>query len=168
MNTLKKCNNMKQVIIYIILATFCASCSNDDEQIESGTEGQTKEIAQVLNGKFVGFEYSETTNTTKVCEITFIPYTSPKTEEWIENTTTKLITFYGICEMIEYYNDHLLEVDNTWKYSIDIAYDGAQPELKFYPDVYGRTESHKITIINSSSFIIDDVTYTKQEQTNEI
>lgn len=153
---------MKKTLFSLILALLAVSCSSDDEQINP-TEDRANEIAHVLNGKFVGSELSETTNMTRVTEITFSPYASPKTEEWIDNTISKSIIFYGTCEVVEYYDDHLLESSRNWKYSINIAYEGAQPKLDFYPDVYGRTESHTISIINNSSFVLDDITYNKDE-----
>ena len=152
-------------VIPIIIMALCAftSCSKNEEPTESATERQIKEIAAVLNGKFVGSEYSSTTNTTQHYEIIFIPYASPKIEEWMNGTISKKVKMYGECDVLEYYNDHLLETSSHWKYNIEIAYEGAQYKLNYYPDVYGRTETHTIALNGASSFIADGITFNKKQ-----
>ncbi len=144
---------------------ICAftSCSKDDDiPVDSATDKQIKEIATLLNGTFIGSEYSSITNTTQTYEMTFNPYPSPKSEEWMNGSISEDVLMYGECEVLEYYNDHLLQSTEHWKYNIEIAYEGAQPRLNFYPDVYGRTETYSITINSASSFILDDITFNKQ------
>lgn len=154
---------MKKHLILLISAIFLlASCSSDDEPVNDAVNEQINSIASVLNGTFIASEYSSVTNTTEVTEITFNPYSTPKKEEWIDNSISKEILMYGECTIVHYFNDHLLETTNEWKYNIEIAYEGAQPKLNYYPDVYGRTESHSITIDSSSSFTLDGVIYNKQ------
>lgn len=156
-------------IIPIIIMMICAftSCSDDDEPIESVTDQQANKIAEVLNGTFIGSEYISTTNTTHTYEITFTPYSSPQEMEFtIPGEYVNLernVTVYGECKELEYYDDHLLQTDTDWRYIVNIAYEGAQPELWFYPiSVYGRYETHDITIISNTSFILDDITYYKE------
>lgn len=159
---------MRKLLFLISIALLAISfvgCSKDDEPTESATEKQVDKIAAVLNGKF-----SATIKDlagTKTNEITFTPYASPKDMEFTIPaeyvSLKKKVRVYGECKEVEYYNDHLLQTDTEWRYIINIAYEGAQPELLFYPiSVYGRYETHKITIIDSKSFTLDDITYTKQ------
>lgn len=148
--------------MFLFTALFLASCGNDDEPYVNTTDKQVSEIASVLNGRFVSSVYSQTTKTTEVTDITFQPYSAPVTEEWTENGTSKKVVFYGTCNVVTYYNDHLLEVSNTWKYNIRVAYDGAQPELNFYPEAYGLTETHKLSAVSSSSFMLDNKKFIKQ------
>lgn len=149
-------------IIPIIIMLICAftSCSDDDEPIESVTDQQAKEIASVLNGTFVNNDDDK-----NIHEITFTPYPSPKEEEFTIPgeyvDIDRKVTVYGECKEVEYIVDY--PVSTEWRYIIDIPYEGAQPELWFYPiSVYGRYETHDITIINSTSFVLDDKTYYKQ------
>lgn len=154
---------MKKIISFISIAFLALSfvgCSSGDEPTESATDRQIKEIAAVLNGTFfatvdgfVGsFDY----------ELTFTPYSSPKQEEFTISGIEKNVTVYGECLEKEYYKDNL-QASTEWRYIINIAYEGAQPQLWLYPiGVYGRYETHDITIINNSSFLLDDITYTKQ------
>ena len=153
---------MKKLLMFLFTALCLASCGNDDEPDVNTTDKQVSEIASVLNGRFVSSVYSQTTNTTEVTEITFQPYSAPVTEEWTENGTSKKVVFYGTCNVVTYYNDHLLEVSKTWKYNIRVAYDGAQPELNFYPEAYGLTETHKLSAVSSSSFMFDNKKFIKQ------
>ena len=153
---------MKKLLIIIFASFFITSCGNDDEPTVNATDKQVEEIASILNGHFVSSIYSETTNTTEVTEITFSPYSEPRNEEWTSNGTSKKVVFYGMCYVVTYYNDHLLEVSKTWKYNIHVAYDGSQPELNLYPDEYGLTESHKLSVISSTSFTLDNKKFTKQ------
>ena len=64
--------------------------------------------------------------------------------------------------VVTYYNDHLLEVTKEWKYNVRVPYQGAQSELNFYPEIYGLTESHDISVISASSFELDNETFIKQ------
>lgn len=140
---------------------ICAftSCSDDDEPIESATEQQAKEIASVLNGTFVNKDDDK-----NIHEITFSPYSAPKEEEFTitgDIPIDRKVKVYGECKEVEYIIDYPISTD--WRYIIEIPYEGAQPELWFYPiSVYGRYETHDITIINSISFVLDDKTYYKQ------
>lgn len=154
--------DMKKILLFLVAALCLTACSNDDEPTVNATDKQAAEIASVLNGRFVSSVYSETTNTTDVTEITFSPYLEPRTEEWTSNGTSKKVMFYGMCDVVTYHNNHLLEVSKTWKYNIRVAYEGAQPELNFYPEAYGLTESHKLSVISSTSFTLDNKTFTKQ------
>lgn len=154
--------DMKKLLMFLFTALCLASCGNDDEPDVNTTDKQVSEIASVLNGRFVSSVYSQTTNTTEVTEITFSPYSEPRNEEWISNGTSKKVVFYGMCDVVTYYNDHLLEVSKTWKYNIRVAYDDSQPELNFYPEAYGLTETHKLSAVSSSSFMLDNKKFIKQ------
>lgn len=154
-------DDMKK-IIPIIIMMICAftSCSDNDEPIENVTDQQIKEIASVLNGTFVNNDDDK-----NIHEITFAPYPAPQEEdftipgEYVD--IDKKVMVYGECEEVEYFGD--MPISTEWRYIIDIPYEGAQPELWFYPiSVYGRYETHDITIINSTSFVLDDKTYYKQ------
>lgn len=159
---------MRKILSLISIALLAISfvgCSNDDEPTESITEKQVNEIASILNGKF--FATVNDLAGTKTYEITFTPYASPKEMEFTIPgeyvNLEKKVKVYGECKEVEYYNDHLLQTDTDWRYIINVGYEGAQPELWFYPiSVYGRYETHKIKVINSNSFTLDDITYTKQ------
>lgn len=152
---------MKKILMFIIVALCMTACGDDEPKVNQ-TDKRAAEIAAVLNGRFVSSVYSQTTNTTEVTDITFQAYSEPVTEEWTGNGTSKKVVFYGTCDVVTYYNDHLLEVSRTWKYNIRVAYDGAQPELNFYPEAYGLTETHKLSAVSSSSFMLDNKTFTKQ------
>lgn len=154
---------MKKIIPFAIMALSVMSCSKEEEPMESATEQQAIEIAKVLDGKFIGTEQQLTG--LKTYEITFRPYQYPKKEEFTipgeyVDIDKKVIVF-GECTEVEYFGNQ--PVDTEWRYSVNIAYDGAQPELWFYPiSVYGKYETHDITIINNTSFRLDDITYKKQ------
>lgn len=154
--------DMKKILAIMMCALLLAACSKDDEPTVNEDDRQAAEIAAVLNGHFIASTYSEVTNTTEVTEITFRPYAQPKTEEWTENGISKNVVFYGMCEVVTYYNDHLLEVTKEWKYNVRVPYQGAQAELNFYPEIYGLTESHDISVISASSFELDNETFIKQ------
>lgn len=153
-------------IISIVLMLICAftSCSKGDEPIEDDTISlQVKEIASVLNGKFIN--QTDGLAGTERHEIIFTPYSSPKQEEFTIPgeyvDIDKTVMVLGECKEIEYFGD--MPVSTDWRYIVDIAYEGAQPELWFYPvSVYGRYETHDITIISDTSFILDNITYNKQ------
>lgn len=153
---------MKKIISLLLVALTFVACSKDDEPNENSTTKQVNEIAKVLNGTFVGTKTS--LNVLETHEITFTPYSTPKSEEWYNSTTsiTKNVLMFGECDVKKYYNDHLLETSKHWKYSIEVAYTGAQTRLNFYPDVYGLTETHDITITGANSFVFDDITFKKQ------
>ena len=153
---------MKKIISLLLVALTFVACSKDAEPNENSTTKQVNEIAKVLNGTFVGTKTS--LNVLETYEITFTPYSTPKSEEWYNRTTTitENVLMFGECDVTKYYNDHLLETSKHWKYNIEVAYIGAQPRLNFYPDVYGLTETHDITITGASSFVFDDITFKKQ------
>ncbi len=156
---------MKKILFFFVIALSLASCSDSDEPVYNATDKQAEEIATVLNGTFVAT--IDDLAGTKTHEITFTPYEVPKEMEFtIPGEYVNLerkVKVYGECHVSEYYNDHLLQTDDDWRYIINIAYEGAQPELWLYPiGVYGRYETHDITIINKTSFILDKVNYNKQ------
>ena len=149
----------------IILSMLFVGCSNDDAPQESTKDNQAKEIAAILNGKFTATVKDLVG--TKTYEIAFTPYpTSQKVKFTIPREYVNIdkdAIIYGECEDVEYYNDHLLPTSTKWRYSVNIAYEGAQPKLWFYPiGIYGKYETHDLTIINSTSFTLDGITYTKQ------
>lgn len=154
---------MKKLIYYIIMSICLISCGGDDDNEPiNNQQSKINEIAAVLKGKFVGMKDDPTADLTEFKEITFSPYSAPRKEEWTEGTVTKQITMYGECDVLSYYNNHLMEVEKHWKYNIDIAYEGAQPRLYFYPDVYGVSELHYITVKSPTSFELDGITFNKQ------
>lgn len=150
---------MKKILFFLMTALFAVSCSNDDEPTDNTINQQIKEIADVLNGKFVS------NDDTNLREITFTPYSSPKEEEFTipgeYADIDKKVIVYGECTEVEHFGDFPVSMD--WRYIINISYEDAQPELWFYPaGVYGRYETHDITIINSTSFALDNITFNKQ------
>lgn len=155
---------MKQLLTFITIALALVACggNDDDANIDATDTQAVNELRTLLNGTFVGSTTSTSTNLTETHEITFTPYSTPQVTEWLNGTISKNVTMYGTCTDVKYYNDHLLQTDNDWRYSIDVPYTGAQPKLNFYPEVYGRTESHSITKIDASSFSLDGVTYTRK------
>ncbi len=142
-----------------------ASCSKDDKPITNATDKQAEEISAVLSGKFIAT--TDDLAGTKTSEIVFIPYSSPQDVEFIIPgeyiNLERKVKVYGECNITQYYNDHLLQTDNDWRYIINIEYEGAQPELWFYPiGVSGKYETHDITIIDETAFMLDNITYYKQ------
>lgn len=153
---------MKKLLTILFAALFLASCGGDEEPTVNTADKKASEIASVLNGRFVSSVYSETTNTTELTDITFYPYTVPSTEEWTSNGTSEKVTFYGTCNVVTFHNDHLLEVSKKWKYSIRVAYEGAQAELCLYSEAYGLTETHKLSVVTPSSFTLDNKKFIKK------
>jgi len=157
---------MRKILSFIGIAIFAlsfAACgSDDDEPTESAIDKQAKEIAAVLNGTFTAQGSGNFTY-----ELTFKPYATPKqTEFTIPGEYANIeqsVTVYGTCDDKEYLSGKDFS-STEWRYIINIAYEGAQPELWLYPiSITGKYETHDITIINSSSFILDDkLTYTKE------
>ena len=154
---------MKYASILLLALIWLTACGSDNEP-ENPKNNQINTIANVLNGKFVNSKYSEATNTTETREITFTPFSSPKTESWTNNGITKDVAMYGTCVFTTYFNDHLLQVDKNWKYNINIAYTGATPELILYPDIYGRTESYDLKVIDNSSISLDGDVFNKKSK----
>lgn len=154
---------MKKIIYYLIMSICLISCGgDDDEYIVNNRHKESNDIAAILNGKFVGSKVNESDGITETHEIIFSPYSSLKKEKWMENTITKDILIYGECDFSTYFNDHLLETSNHWKYNITIAYDGAQPRLYLYPENYGVNKMYSITKLSSTSFKLDDIIYNKE------
>lgn len=154
---------MKKTLLFMMAALCLISCGGDDDEPKvNNQQKETNELVSILNGKFVGSKVSESDGITETHEITFSPYSSPKKEEWMENAITKEILIYGECDFSTYFNDHLLETSDHWKYNITIAYDGAQPRLYLYPETYGVSKMYPITKLSSTSFKLDDIIYNKE------
>lgn len=153
---------MKKALLCMIAALCLISCGGDDENEPKNTQqSKINEIASILKGKYIGEIDDPNSDITEFREITFNPYSEPRKEEWTEGSLTKQIVMYGECDVLNYYNDHLMEVMKHWKYNIDIAYEGAQPRLYFYPETYGLSELHYITVKSSTSFELDGVLFKK-------
>lgn len=153
---------MKKTLLCMIAALCLISCGGDDENEPKNTQqSKINEIASILKGKYIGEIDDPNSDITEFREITFNPYSEPRKEEWTEGSLTKQIVMYGECDVLNYYNDHLMEVTKHWKYNIDIAYEGAQPRLYFYPETYGLSELHYITVKSSTSFELDGVLFKK-------
>ena len=116
----------------------------------------------MLKGKYISISESQSDNIITHIEITFNPYSSPRKEKWLDGSIEKDVDIFGECDLIKYYNDHLLETSEHWKYNITIAYNGAQPRLYFYPETYGRNEMHYFTKLSPISFKLDNDIYNKE------
>lgn len=154
--------DMKKILIILFTALVITACGSNEELTVNTADKKASEIASVLNGRFVSSVYSETTNATELTDITFYPYNVPSTEEWTSNGTSEKVTFYGTCNVVTFHNDRLLEVSKKWKYSIRVAYEGAQAELCLYPEAYGLTETHKLSVVTPSSFTLDNKKFIKK------
>lgn len=160
---------MKQILqfaLVVLFAILISSCSSDDYEPSVKINHVEKEIAAVLNGKFIGSKQSLSDNIIEYQEITFTPYSEPVSEKWTEEGShidiEKDVVMFGECDVLKYYNDHLMEISSHWKYSINVSYDGAQPRLYFYPDFYGRYELHYITKKSPTSFELDGILFNKE------
>lgn len=151
---------MKKILILFIASIF-AACSGDDEPITPEISNEVKVIWQSLNGTYIGSK-PDLGTLVYYEEITFRPYSEPIFEEWDNGYKTEEIPMFGECSVLQYYNDHITEVTKEWKYNIDIAYKNAQPTLNYYPSVYGRTETHSITIKDTNTFELDGIIYVKK------
>lgn len=154
---------MKQLLLLFALLLGMAACGGNDEPKADASDTQAvNELATLLNGKFIGSQFSQATNTTETYEITFTPYSTPKSEQWSNGSVTNTVLLHGNCRVSHYFNNHQLEVTKDWRYSINVAYSGAQPKLYYYPTEYGQTEMHYITKKSATSFELDGITFNKQ------
>lgn len=155
----KNLDDMRKTISLIFAALAFISCSKDDEPTEDAVSKQVQKIAAILDGTFVS------NDDTNAHELVFTPYASPKKEEFTipgeYADIEKKVTVYGECRKTEHYAASPVITD--WKYIVNIAYEGAQPELWLYPiGIYGRYETYDISIVNNTTFILDNKTYYKQ------
>ncbi|MBR1632088.1 MAG: hypothetical protein IJ680_09555 [Paludibacteraceae bacterium] len=154
-------------IAYLIFAAFCLiSCGGDDDEPTAQLNQVERDYFAFLNGKFVGEKKDMSADITAYQEITFYPYDLPKSEHYTEKgayvNIEKNVMIFGVCDIIKYYNDHLMETTEHWLYGVSYPYEGADTRLYFYPDLYGRYETHYLTNKTSSTFEMDGMIYNKQ------
>lgn len=140
-------------ILWLLMIILCASCTKNNEP-EQGVVKEIANIVSVLNGKFSGSLYSSVTNTTETEEISFSSYSTPQK---IVSIIDGEVIIYGTVLIDKYYNDHLLEVKKNCYYSINIAYEGAQPIISFYQygtngEISDKEDKRIISIVSNSSF----------------
>lgn len=152
-------------------AILFLSCGGDDDTAPKINQAEI-ELASILKGEFIGSKNNLSDALIECREIIFTPYTTPVIEKYSVNgkyiNIDRDLTIYGECDIKQYYianndnKEHLMEVSYHWKYSINVAYDGAQPELYLLPENYGRYEVYDITKKSSSSFEMGGISYNRR------
>ena len=158
------------IAVTITVALTFVSCSKDDNPPVQINQVE-QELSTLLNGKFYGAKKESAANIWDCQEITFYPYDTPKREQYKQYgdyvSIDKNIIMFGECDVVKYYlidgkDGRLMESFKHLKYSIKVAYNGAQPRLYLYPDFYGIYEFYEITKKSSSSFEMDGILYNRQ------
>ena len=150
-----------------MLALILTGCSKNEDEPNNGLNSETEALYKVLKGTFVSeIDISYMNNSKEVEIITFNPYSTPVTEEWLDNLGSKDVIMYGECSVTTYYhfgdtNEKQGEITKYWKYNISAS--GVQSRLYFYPiGVYGQTQMHNIKIISPSEFEMGNKTFYKK------
>lgn len=145
--------NMKKFLLLCIAIASMAfiACSKDKENNNLPSKVE-KDILQVLDGKFVGSLYSPVTNTTETEEITFTPYSSA--QEKVSVIDGRIVV-YGTAHLVEYFNDHLLEIKENCYYSVSV--NNSDAIISFYSysesgEINGREDKRIISIESDNSF----------------
>jgi hypothetical protein len=143
---------IKFLISIILIITFTFIGCSDDKENGNLPSPAEKEILQVLDGKFVGSLYSPVTNTTETEEITFTPYSSA--QEKVSVIDGRIVV-YGTAHLVEYFNDHLLEMTENCYYSVSVNYSDAIISFYSYSEsgeINGREDKRIISIESDNSF----------------
>lgn len=161
---------MKKIIYFLISVIFILpSCSSNNEAPDSSPAKPSAaelEIADLLDGKFIGSVYSASTNTTETEELSFYPYASLENKFVWDLVGTSIhsreVWIFGKALYVKYFNDHLLQISRDCYYSVSIPYSGASPILELYPygedgEVNNRTESFYLSSVSASSFVMRPV-----------
>ena len=142
---------MRKAMLLAVSMLLFAACSKEEPTAPEPT--WLTETKALLVGSWHGELYSESLNTTESEDIVFSPFSTPYEEVSLFGT----FEAYGVAEVEQYQNDHLLQVSKRCLFTIVGKEEGKGVTVSFYPcdednEVVGKEDKRTLVRVSSTEF----------------